>query len=119
MLKLEGKRLDEMNEFGYKWFGMYPLHKISELMYFVNNGYGIYEIRNDDSEGFLGEEDLDEAWEKMLNGEVMVAVDLTNHLYLRFRNYLIEEKGYLCVAPFDVFKDVQLYDLDFIKELLD
>lgn len=94
--ELEEKRFDEMKDFGYTWFGMYPLKTLEELNEAVKGGYLIYELRSDNTESALYleeslednwniEESLEDSWKQAEEGNVMLAIDIMDMLCEKYQ----------------------------------
>lgn len=107
-ITLDKQRFIDMKNYGYNWYGMYPVESHVEyyiLSYFFD-GEGLYMIFPDDSESKLDMSDS----EALENSKL--AVDISEHLY-----HLYEEK--FNKTSFSEFTENILYDFSVVEKLIE
>lgn len=76
-MNIDKKRFDEMSNFGYKWYGMYPIHTLKEFRNLIikHPQSQLYELHSDDSESEINQETM---LNQLINGhDNILAVDIT------------------------------------------
>lgn len=110
--KMKTSRLKEMYDFGYTWYGMYPLRTLEEINDAVTQGLEIYELRNDSTESLATDEDLSEIIKEKENGDIMVGVDISDFLYfLSGYDVAMSKRGFSDFLQADIIKSEGLITL--------
>lgn len=120
MITLERERLEELSDYGYHWFGMYPIRygEVKEKGGILP--FPLFEIRTDDSESYVMDAEIQELTEEDFK-ESMYCIDIAYSLYEAYfmdvyRNSLGTGNTPVC---FEEFAENELKDMEATGDYLE
>ena len=102
--KMEPERFKEMYDFGYTWYGMYPLKTLEEINDAVIEGLELYELRPDGTESLATDENLSGKIKEKESGDIMIGVDVSDFLYYQSGYDVISKREFIDFLQADVMK---------------
>lgn len=117
-MKYNTGRLEKLDDYGYHWFGMYPIN-YDEYKHLLNEDVGVYRIYDDDTEGLVEEWDRDKLTEEDFD-DYIFAIEICDTLYQAYCNEVNEDKVKTGNDPvcLNEFIDNELYELDIAQYYL-
>lgn len=115
-MTLDRNRLKEMLDYGYTWFGMYPVKSEGELQELMKltGGEELYTLYPDNTEDML-DDTID------FTADELIGIDISSFLYKSYHKKFGQGASLAVFSkenPSSEFISTKLYDLEFVKSLI-